>query len=909
MFVLNRDGQKKRFTSQRIIDDLTRFSMPSPLHHWSGLSSTIQPEAIYMQFSKQNQYEPMMKTTDILQRLIMLLVQQGAEHPDYYTLAGRLDMWRLHESTPRSFLEAMERSGAVQTDKLKWIKDHQSELEALVGDCGDDFRFDYLGLEQLKSKYLFREASTGMVIERPTHMFLRAAIQVFWSEITRSSSSSSSWFEDVKRLHGQLCRHEVCLATPILLNACRPDAGLASCFLLSNAEDSLEGMYNQIIPAIVQISKRSGGIGLSLGSIRGKGRPISTTGGKTSGVKKFVSSIQSAVRHIDQGGGRRKGSCMIAMPIFHSDALDVFQMKLPHAAEEERAEDLFYSVMLPDLFLRRVQEGGSWSFFSPDNAPGLDDCYGSDFERLYEAYEKDPKRIASTLPAVTVWNHLASILFQVGTPYMIFRDDVNQRTNQKNIGVIRNTNLCAEIMQVSDFQMRSNTSTVEEKETKGPSTSSDKDAVHSEIAVCNLASISLPSCAVWKESAKRYEMDYEKLAQLTASLTVALNGLIDSNHYPTPACKVSNSRHRPIGIGIQGLYDLTNLLDIPFDSDEAVRLNARIAEVMYHSFLSESCRLVESGRYRPYDSFQGSDLSKGIFHWEYTPNLKLSGLVNWERLRERVIKHGVCNSLGIALMPTASTSTLLGNTESFEAPMGLMMDRVTDVGSFLVVNKHLVRKLESLGIAWDERIRSAITLSRGRIHLIRSIPASVRELFPTVWDIHPKRALELAGARAPFVDQSQSLNAYIAIPTELSHTLTDEERKEFRDQWMFRYLMEARRLGVKTGSYYTRQLVESSNSNYSTNLDEAQQFLTDAQVELQHLKQGRWYSPSTSTPTDREENKQQNVSVTQPIPRSTTTSNIQLSEADLQLLSAFKQSKQSKQAHAKAEDVCEACSA
>jgi ribonucleoside-diphosphate reductase alpha subunit len=672
------------------------------------------------------------------------------KHPDFAKLAARIAVSNLHKITSKSFSNTMKRlytyvdpktgqnAPLISKETWKVIKEHAAELdEAIIYDR--DFAYDYFGFKTLERSYLIR--IDGKPVERPQHLLMRVSVGIHGEDIPAAIETyhllSEKWFTH---------------ATPTLFNAGTPKPQLSSCFLLTMKDDSIDGIYDTL-KQCAKISQSAGGIGLSVHNVRAKGSYIKGTGGTSNGIVPMLRNFDMTARYVDQGGGKRKGSFAIYLEPWHADVFDFLDLKKNHGKEEMRARDLFYAMWIPDLFMKRVENNEMWSLFCPNEAPGLAEVWGEEFERLYEKYEKEG-RFRKQIKAQDLWFEVLESQIETGTPYILYKDAANRKSNQKNLGTIKSSNLCTEIIEY---------------------TSPD------EVAVCNLASIALP-----KFITEEGKFDHQKLYEITKVATRNLNKVIDVNYYPVIEARNSNMRHRPIGLGVQGLADAFIMLRMPFDSDEARRLNEDIFETIYFGAMEASMELSKLNG--PYETFKGSPVSKGIFQfdmWGVTPR---SGRWNWEQLKQDVKKHGVRNSLLLAPMPTASTSQILGNNECFEPYTSNIYARRTLSGEFIVVNKHLMRDLMSQGL-WSETMRQKLIAANGSIQAIPEIPQNIKDIYRTVWEISQKSIIDMSADRGAYICQSQSLNIHLTNPN--FGKLTS----------MHFY---AWKKGLKTGMYYLR---------------------------------------------------------------------------------------------------------
>ncbi len=671
-------------------------------------------------------------------------------HPDFAKLAARIAISNLHKVTSKSFSNTMKRlytyvdpkTGAnaplLSKETYGVIKKNAALLDSnIIYDR--DFSYDYFGFKTLERSYLMKIG--GNIVERPQHLLMRVAVGIHGEDIQAVIETynllSEKWFTH---------------ATPTLFNAGTPKPQLSSCFLLTMKDDSIDGIYDTL-KQCAKISQSAGGIGLSAHHIRAKGSYIKGTGGTSNGIVPMLRNFDMTARYVDQGGGKRKGSFAIYLEPWHADVFDFLELKKNHGKEELRARDLFYALWIPDLFMKRVEQNEIWSLFCPNEAPGLSDCYGEEFERLYEKYEKEG-RYRKQIKAQDLWFEILESQIETGTPYILYKDAANKKSNQKNLGTIKSSNLCTEIIEY---------------------TSPD------EVAVCNLASIALP-----KFITEDGTFDHKTLYDVTYVITKNLNKVIDVNYYPVEEAKRSNFRHRPIGIGVQGLADTFIKLHMPFDSSEAKALNIDIFETIYFASMTASKDLAKLDG--PYETFKGSPVSKGIFQFDMWGVSPTSGRWDWASLKKEVKKHGARNSLLLAPMPTASTSQILGNNECFEPYTSNIYTRRTLSGEFIVVNKYLMRDLIALGL-WNEGMKNRLIEANGSIQNIPEIPQRTKDLYKTVWEISQKVILEMAADRGAYICQSQSMNIHIQDPN-------------FGKMTSMHFY--AWKLGLKTGMYYLR---------------------------------------------------------------------------------------------------------
>ena len=675
------------------------------------------------------------------------------KHPDYALLASRIAVSNLHKNTIKSFSKTMEllynctdaKTGKylplLADDVWGIIKDNAELLDSTII-YDRDYGFDYFGFKTLEKSYLLK--LDGKVAERPQHMYMRVAIGIHKNNI-----------EEIIKTYHLMSERWFTHATPTLFNAGSPKPQMSSCFLLTMKDDSIEGIYDTL-KQTAKISQSAGGIGLAIHNIRATGSYIGGTNGTSNGIIPMLKVFNDTARYVDQGGGKRKGAFAIYLEPWHADVFEFLDLRKNHGKEEMRARDLFYALWICDLFMKRVEEDGQWSLFCPNEAPGLQDCYGDEFEKLYTRYELEGKA-RKTIKAQDLWFAILDGQIETGNPYMLYKDAANSKSNQQNLGTIKSSNLCTEIIEY---------------------TSPD------EIAVCNLASLALPRFVI------NNKFDHDKLYEVTYQAALNLNKIIDNNYYPVEEARNSNMRHRPIGLGVQGLADAFILLRLPFESDEAKQLNKEIFETIYFAAMTASKDLaIKEG---PYETFAGSPVSKGIFQfdmWNVEPTLRW----DWYTLKAAVIKHGVRNSLLVAPMPTASTSQILGNNECFEPYTSNIYVRRVLSGEFVVVNKHLLKDLVELNL-WNDEMKTKIISYNGSVQKIESIPDAIKEIYKTVWEIKQRSLIDMAADRGAYICQSQSLNLFVDAPT--NNKLTS----------MHFY---AWRKGLKTGMYYLRSKAAS----------------------------------------------------------------------------------------------------
>ena len=672
------------------------------------------------------------------------------KHPDYALLAARIAVSNLHKETKKRFSDVVtdlfsmtcpktgKKIPMISEKHYKIIQDNKDRLDsAIVYDR--DFEYQYFGFKTLERSYLLK--INGKVVERPQQMLMRVSVGIHGEDIEAA-------VETYDLLSKKLFTH----ASPTLFNAATPRPQLSSCFLLTMASDSIEGIYDTLKQCAL-ISKSAGGIGLNIHNIRASGTYIAGTNGNSNGLMPMLRVFNNTARYVDQGGNKRPGAFAIYLEPWHADVFDFLDLKKNHGKEEQRARDLFYALWIPDLFMKRVEEDGQWSLMCPHECPGLHEVWGDKFEELYTKYEKEG-RAKKTIKAQKLWYAIIESQIETGTPYMLYKDSCNRKSNQQNLGTIKCSNLCTEIVEYS---------------------------APDEVAVCNLASIAV-NAFVDKE---KRTYDFEQLKRVAKVATKNLNKIIEVNFYPVEEARNSNMRHRPIGIGIQGLADAYILMRLPFESEEACLLNKQIFETIYYGALEASCELAQVDG--PYSTYQGSPVSQGKLQydmWGVTP----TDLHNWSALKAKIAKHGIRNSLLLAPMPTASTAQILGNNESVEAYTSNIYSRRVLSGEFQVVNQHLLRDLTELDI-WSEELKNEIISNNGSVQNISVIPKDIKALYKTVWEISQKTVLKQAADRGAFIDQSQSLNVHIADPN-----FGKMSSMHFYG-W---------KLGLKTGMYYLR---------------------------------------------------------------------------------------------------------
>ncbi|MBF99480.1 MAG: ribonucleoside-diphosphate reductase subunit alpha [Owenweeksia sp.] len=741
MYVIKRDGRKESVKFDKITARIQKLCY--------GLSDLVNPTNVAMKVI-EGIYEGV--TTSELDSLAAeVAASLTTRHPDYAQLAARIAVSNLHKNTTKSFSETMKdlheyvnpktdlHSPLIADDVAEIIEKNAVLLDStLIYDR--DFGYDYFGFKTLERSYLLRV--NGKIAERPQHMLMRVAIGIHKEDL-------ESAIETYDLMSKKYFTH----ATPTLFNAGTPKPQMSSCFLLTMKDDSIDGIYDTL-KQCAKISQSAGGIGLSIHSVRATGSYIRGTNGTSNGIVPMLRVYNDTARYVDQGGGKRKGSFAIYMEPWHADIFDFLDLKKNHGKEEMRARDLFYALWIPDLFMKRVKEDGDWTLMDPNECPGLPDCHSEEFEKLYTRYESE-NRGRKTIKARDLWQKITESQIETGTPYMLYKDAANSKSKQQNLGTIRSSNLCTEIIEYT---------------------------APDEVAVCNLASIALP---MYIEDG---EFNHQRLYDVTYKVTKNLNRIIDRNYYPVAEARNSNMRHRPVGLGVQGLADTFIRLRLPFTSDEAKALNKDIFETIYYAALCASRD--EAKVDGAYETYEGSPISQGKFQFNLwgVDEKTLSGRWDWDALRKDIKENGVRNSLLLAPMPTASTSQILGNNECFEPYTSNIYTRRVLSGEFIVVNKHLLVDLVELGL-WNEDLKNEIIRANGSIQHIDIIPENIKEMYKTVWEMSMKDIIDMSADRGMFIDQSQSLNLFV------------ENANVGKLTSMHFYAWEK---GLKTGMYYLR---------------------------------------------------------------------------------------------------------
>ena len=741
MYVVKRDGHKEPIMFDKITSRVRKLCY--------SLNELVDPVKVSMRVI-EGLYDGV--TTSELDNLAAeIAATMTTTHPDYAKLAARISVSNLHKNTKKSFSETMsdlytyvnprtnKKAPLLSDETYKIIAKNAEFLDSTII-YNRDFHYDYFGFKTLERSYLLK--LNGKVAERPQHMLMRVSIGIHMEDL-------DSAIETYNLMSKKYFTH----ATPTLFNSGTPKPQMSSCFLLTTKDDSIDGIYDTL-KQTAKISQSAGGIGLSIHNVRATGSYIAGTNGTSNGIVPMLRVFNDTARYVDQGGGKRKGSFALYLETWHADIFDFLELKKNHGKEEMRARDLFYAMWISDLFMKRVEEDDKWTLMCPNECPGLQDCHGNEFDKLYLKYESKNKG-RKTIRARDLWEKILESQIETGTPYMLYKDAANRKSNQKNLGTIRSSNLCTEIIEY---------------------TSTD------EVAVCNLASIALPMFI--EENA----FDHKELFRVTKQVTKNLNRVIDRNYYPVPEAQNSNFRHRPVGLGVQGLADAFISLRMPFTSDEAKKLNQEIFETIYFAALTAS--MEEAQKDGAYKTYKGSPISKGEFQHNLwgVEDSELSGRWDWGNLRKEIKKHGVRNSLLVAPMPTASTSQILGNNECFEPYTSNIYTRRVLSGEFIVVNKHLLEDLVKLGL-WTEDLKQELMKANGSVQNIDIIPEDIKELYKTVWELSMKDIIDMSRQRGYFIDQSQSLNLFMEGATAAKLTS------------MHFYAWKS---GLKTGMYYLR---------------------------------------------------------------------------------------------------------
>lgn len=768
MFVVKRDGRKELMMFDKITARIRKLCY--------GLNDLVDPLKVAMRVI-EGLYDGV--TTSELDNLAAeIAATMTTSHPDYAKLAARISVSNLHKNTKKSFSETMKdlydyvnpRTGKkapmLSDEVYEVIAGNSEKLDSTII-YNRDFSYDYFGFKTLERSYLLKV--NGKIAERPQHMLMRVSIGIHLNDLEAA-------IETYELMSKKYFTH----ATPTLFNSGTPKPQMSSCFLLAMKDDSIDGIYDTL-KQTAKISQSAGGIGLSIHNVRATGSYIAGTNGTSNGIVPMLQVFNDTARYVDQGGGKRKGSFAIYVEPWHADIFEFLDLKKNHGKEEMRARDLFYAMWIPDLFMKRVESNEHWTLMCPNECPGLFKVHGEEFETLYLKYETENKG-RKTIKARELWEKILESQIETGTPYMLYKDAANRKSNQKNLGTIRSSNLCTEILEY---------------------TSPD------EVAVCNLASIALPMFI------KNGEFDHKELYKVTKRVTKNLNKVIDRNYYPVKEAENSNFRHRPIGLGVQGLADAFIMLRLPFTSDAAKVLNQEIFETLYFAAVTASMEMAkEEG---VYSSYEGSPISKGEFQHNLwgVKDEELSGRWDWGKLRKEVKKNGVRNSLLVAPMPTASTSQILGNNECFEPYTSNIYTRRVLSGEFIVVNKHLLEDLVSLGL-WNENLKQELMRANGSIQHIDAIPANIKELYKTVWELSMKDIIDMSRQRGYFIDQSQSLNLFM------------ENANYSKLTSMHFYGWKS---GLKTGMYYLRTKAAADAIKFTLDNSKKYEIPADKRIE------------------------------------------------------------------------------
>jgi ribonucleoside-diphosphate reductase alpha chain len=739
MYVVKRDGRKEAVKFDKITARIIKMCY--------GLDPLVSPEVVAMKVI-EGIYDGV--TTTILDNLAAeTAAAKTIDHPDYALLASRIAVSNLHKETKKTFSEVMydmhhyidpktnQPASLVADDVFQIIMDNKDLLDSSII-YDRDFRYDYFGFKTLTRSYLMK--LENVIVERPQQMLMRVAIGIHKKDVQAAIKTyhlmSEGWFTH---------------ATPTLFNSGTPKPQMSSCFLLTMKDDSISGIYDTL-KSCAQISQSAGGIGLAIHNVRATGSYIKGTNGTSNGIVPMLRVFNDTARYVDQGGGKRKGSFAMYIEPWHADVFDFLDLKKNHGKEEQRARDLFFALWIPDLFMKRVKENGDWTLMCPHECPGLSDTHSAEFEELYTRYETEGKG-RKTIKAQDLWFKILESQIETGTPYMLYKDAANAKSNQQNLGTIKSSNLCTEIIEYT---------------------------APDEVAVCNLASLALP-----KYVTEEGKFDHDKLFEVTYQATINLNRIIDENYYPVIEAQNSNLRHRPIGLGVQGLADTFILMRLPFESEQARALNREIFETIYYASMTASKDLAKVDG--AYETYAGSPVSKGVFQydmWNVTPTNRWE----WDVLKEEVKKYGVRNSLLLAPMPTASTAQILGNNECFEPYTSNVYTRRVLSGEFIIVNKHLLKDLVKEGL-WNKEMRSKIMTTNGSVQNITEIPQHLKDLYKTAWEISQKAIIDQAADRGAYICQSQSLNIFM------------ENANFGKLTSMHFYGWEK---GLKTGMYYLR---------------------------------------------------------------------------------------------------------
>lgn len=773
MYVVKRDGHKEPVMFDKITDRIKKLCY--------GLNDLVDAVKVAMRVI-EGLYDGV-STSELDNLAAETAASMTIAHPDYAQLAARIAISNLHKNTNKSFSETMnemyhyvnprngQKAPLLSDEVHKVIMENAEFLNSHII-YNRDFNYDYFGFKTLERSYLLK--INGKIVERPQHMLMRVSVGIHLNDL-----------ESVIETYDLMSKKFFTHATPTLFNAGTPKPQMSSCFLLAMQDDSIDGIYDTL-KQTAKISQSAGGIGLSIHNVRATGSYIRGTNGTSNGIVPMLRVFNDTARYVDQGGGKRKGSFAIYIETWHADIFEFLDLKKNTGKEEMRARDLFFAMWTSDLFMKRVQEDANWTLMCPNECPGLYDVYGEEFEAMYTDYENRGKG-RKTIKARELWEKILESQIETGTPYMLYKDAANRKSNQKNLGTIRSSNLCTEIMEYTS-----------------------KD----EIAVCNLASISLP---MFVENGK---FNHELMFKVTKRVTRNLNKVIDRNYYPVKEAENSNMRHRPVGLGVQGLADTFIMLRMPFTSDEAKKLNQEIFETLYFAAVTASMEMAkEEG---PYSTFEGSPISQGEFQhnlWGLKDE-ELSGRWDWASLRKEVMQHGVRNSLLVAPMPTASTSQILGNNEAFEPYTSNIYTRRVLSGEFIVVNKHLLHDLVERGL-WNETLKQEIMRNNGSVQNIDAIPQDLKDLYKTVWEMSMKDIIDMSRQRGYFIDQSQSLNLF----------MQDANYSKLTSMHFYAW-----QSGLKTGMYYLRTKAAVDAIKFTLNNDKKEEAIPESKPKPRPLE-------------------------------------------------------------------------
>ena len=745
MYVVKRNGSKQAVSFDKVLERVQRLVDMQPALDNSAIDAALVAQKVIAGIF------PGVSTSQLDLLAAETAVFMAAENVVYEDLATRILVSNLHKNTNKNFVKTVQTlfeyvnpkndkpAALVSAQLFTFVQRNGEKLQAMLDYSRDYSTFNYFGWKTLEKSYLLK--CHGKIVERPQHMLMRVALGIHAPRTGGACSAAENVaaLADIAETYDYLSRGFFVHATPTLFNAGTPKPQMSSCFLVKMSADSIEGIYDTLKRCAL-ISKSAGGIGVSVSNIRATDSYIAGTNGASNGLVPMLRVYNDTARYVDQGGGRRKGAFAVYLEPWHADIFDFLDLKKNHGKEERRARDLFYGLWIPDLFMQRVESGGKWSLFCPNEAPGLQDVHSDEFVALYEKYESEG-RARKTVPAQALWRAIVDSQIETGTPYMLYKDSANRKSNQQNLGTITSSNLCTEIIEY---------------------TAAD------EVAVCNLASLALPKYVCSANDGTSY-FDHSMLEEVVRVATRNLNKIIDGNYYPVEEARKSNMRHRPIGLGVQGLADVFFILKMPFESAAAHKLNREIFETIYYAALSESVALAKANG-RPYETFAGSPLSEGKLQfdlWQQKPESERPGAdarYDWAALRAQVQQYGAMNSLLVAPMPTASTAQILGNYECFEPPTNNLFTRRVLAGEFVVTNKHLVRDLTALGL-WTRDVRTQLVRNKGSVQNIAEIPHDIKQLYKTVWEIPQRALIDMSADRGIYVDQSQSFNVHMREAT------------------------------------------------------------------------------------------------------------------------------------------------